>query len=776
MSSNNTAIKFTQRESRRFVHGKGRYIADIRLPGTAHVAFVRSEHPRGRIRAIRCESATRHPEVIAVITGNDFHAVIEPRSEFCFPNRRILPTREVHFQGQEVAAVLATTEEAAEAAAGLVEVEIERLPVAGDLEDAVRADAALVHPEFQSNILVEKVIESGDVAEAMTASVKRVRHTFRTARGIGNPIEGRGVLAAPDPTTSGLNVWISSQIPFLIREKLAQLIGLPPSLLQIIVPDIGGGFGTKNGLTPEEIIVAWLSLKYQMPCRWEETWEEALLTSSHGHEHRYDIEVGLNADGIITFVKAEIFVDMGAFSHWPWSAALEPIQAAGSLLGPYKVSNYYCRSLGVATNKAPIGPLRGVARPSATFAFERMVDKVAIALNEDPVSWRRRNMVQLDDFPYRSASKLVYDKGSYVEALDLLSESFEYCKLREEQKQARAQGRLLGIGIACSLELGGIGSSMPVAPGTGVRPGVEGVTVRIDTNGNVLVASGVPSMGQQPESMFVQLMQKELGVEAESVTVIRDHVAAASFSVGAFAGRGAVIVGGAAAEAAAMLREKLILIASHVLQVAPADLEIKSGIISSRSNYDKKLSIKQLSEIAHLNAHKLPKSIEPGLSVTCFFDPKNGVFANSAHGVLVEVDPELLLVKVLRYFAVVDCGERLNQTAVEGQILGGIVYGASIALAERILYDDDGCLLFPRHRTYPLLRASEIADVNLQFLRTPANSRTGAKPVGQSSTITAPAAIANAVADALVPLGIDVNALPITPDTLLVPPDAKARA
>jgi carbon-monoxide dehydrogenase large subunit len=359
----------------------------------------------------------------------------------------------------------------------------------------------------------------------------------------------------------------------------------------------------------------------------------------------------------------------------------------------------------------------------------------------------------------------VYGKGSYVEALDRLALLFEYQSRREEQRRVREQGRLLGIGLACSLELGGIGSAMPVAPGTGVRPGVEGVSVRIDQNGAVLIVSGVPSMGQQPESMLVRIIEKELGAAPAHVSLIHDDMGAASFSGGVFAGRGAVIAGGAAAQAAALLREKILRLAAHVMAVNVYELTIENSVVTAHGRDG--VSFKQLGEIAYLNAHLLPEGMEPGLAVTQFFDPKHGVFANSAHAALVEVDPELLTIKVLDYAVVTDCGERMNHDAVVGQILGGVVYGSSLALCERILYDQNGYLIYPRKTSYPLARATEIPDVKLDFLCTPAASRTGAKPVGQSATITTPAALANAVADALAPMGIAVNQLPITPDYLL---------
>ena len=753
------------REAWRLVRGKGQFIADVQVPNCAYVAFARSHHPHGRIRNIRCDAAVNNADVIAVVTGDDFKAVIDAPSEFRLPHRQVLPTTWVHFQGEAVAAVLAATPDAARVAAEQIEIDLELLPVAGDAVQAAAPDAARVHTDFPSNVVIEKIITSGDADTAIAQASIRVRHSFRVHRGIGNPIEGRGILAAPDFTTEALNVWINSQIPFLIKSKLASLIGLPEALINVTVPDIGGGFGTKNGLGPEEIVTAWMALKFQRACRWNETWEEALLASSHGHDHFYDIEIGLDGHGLIAGVRGEIYVDIGAYSHWPWSAALEPIQAMGSLLGPYRVKNYRCRALGVITHKAPIGPLRGVARPSATFAFERMADKAAAAAGQDPLQWRRRNVVQPDEFPYRSATKLVYKKGSYVEAIDRLAEILDYSALREEQAQARANGRLVGVGVACSLELGGIGSAMPVAPGTGVRPGVEGVTVRLDLNGGVLVASGVPSIGQQPESMFVRIMQKELGAAPEQVSFIHDHVAAASFSGGVFAGRGAVIIGGAAAEAAALLRDKILTIAAHVLSTSLGDLTIEESVV--RGSGARTLSFKNIAEIAYLNAHLLPPGLAPGLSVTQFFDPQFGVFANSAHGAVVEVDPDLFIVKIIRYAVVTDCGNRLNEEAVIGQILGGVAYGVSLALSERIIYDDRGYLIFPRNTSYPLARATEVPPVRLEFLSTPADSRTGAKPVGQSSTITTPAAIANAVADALQPLSIDVDTLPITPDALL---------
>ncbi len=768
MSGNrNIGGRLAEREAWRLVQGIGHFIADVVVPDLHHIAFVRSPYPYARIRSISVEAAQSSADVVGVVTGQMLgpSMVIRGKSEFLFPDRPVLPIDYVRFEGQAVAAVIAKSPHAARRATQMITVEYEPLSAVCDALAASRPDSAQVHPEFTSNVLITKLFNSGSVDSAFKESANTIRRQFRIARGIGQPVEGRGVLAKPDKSNGGLHLWLPSQIPYLVRGKLAELLGISETSIGMSLPDMGGGFGTKNGLGAEEAIVAWTALKYGKACRWLESQEEAILASSHGHDHHYDVEIAIDTAGKISAVVATILVDIGAYSHWPWTAALEPIQAAGSLLGPYKIQNYRCKVLGVTTHKAPIGPLRGVARPSATFVIERMMDEVAHSQSADPLQYRVGMVVQPEDFPYRSATKLVYQHGSYREALNRLAEIINYRNWRHEQQAARAVGRQIGIGFSCALELGGIGSAMPVAPGTDIRPGVEGVTVRMGLDGSVTVAASVPSIGQHPESMFVSIVQHELGVRPENVVVVRDDAAAASYSAGVFAGRGAVIVGGAVAEGTRALRSKILHISAHLLNVSVDNLRIEDGRVIAKTT-DASLSFEDVANVAYLNAHRLPPSTEPGLAAVRFLDPKFGVFANCAHAAIVEVDLELFTVKLLRYAAVTDCGNILNKTTVTGQVLGGIAYGIGLALAEQLIYDDAGFLVFPRQSYYPVCRATDLPNVTFDFLRTPADSPTGVKPVGQSSTIAAPAAIANAVADALRPFSVFVNQLPITPHSL----------
>ena len=707
------------------------------------------------------------PGVVDVITEESFAApmVIKGQSEFALPDRPVLATGVVRHEGEPVAAIVAADPYTAEAAARRVAVSYEPLAAAGDAIAASRPGAALVHPDFGTNVLIVKDFADGDVDAAFGDCALRLRRRFRVHRGIGEPIEGRGLTAVPDDETGGLGLWMCSQIPYLARSKLAELLDLSESQLRVTIPDIGGGFGTKNGLAPEEVVVAWAARALGRPCRWLESREESLLTSSHGHDHVYDVEIAANERGEPIAVSAEIYVDVGAYSHWPWTAALEPIQAGGMLLGPYKVPNYRCRAFGVVTNKAPAGPLRGVARPSATFAFERVLDDLAEATAADPLDLRRRTVVQPGDFPHRMSTKLVIQNGSFVECLDRVAELLDYQGWRQQQAEARKDGRYIGIGLACSIEIGGIGSAMPVSPGTDIRPGIEGVTVRIEPDGTVTVIAAVPSMGQNPESMFVSIMERGLGVPGEVVSVLRDNTAAGSYSMGVFAGRGAIIIGGAAAAAARQLRAKVLAIAAHVLSVPADQLVIDKGEVYARDG-DGRMSLTEVARIAYFNAHRLPPGEEPGLVTTRFVDPRFGVFANSAHGTVVEVDPELFTVKILRHAVVTDCGERINPSTVTAQVLGGVAYGIGLALTERLIYDADGRLVFPKDRPYALPQAVDVPDIAYDFICTPADSATGVKPVGQSSTIATPGAVANAVSDALRPLGVAVTELPITPESL----------
>lgn len=614
-------------------------------------------------------------------------------------------------------------------------------------------------------MLVHRTLTGGDIDGALARAAVRLRRTFRINRGIGRPIEGRGSLAAPDPVSGGLSLWSSSQIPDLVRTKLSEVLEIPEHQLRVRLLDIGGGFGTKNGLFPEEVVVAWAAKRLGRACRWLETEHEALLCSSHGHDHRYDIEIAATPDGRLEGVRVEILVDVGAYSHWPWTAALEPVMAAGLLPGPYKIPHYRAETFGVATNKPPVGPLRGVARPSTTFVLERMLEELAQAIGADPVRVRRQNLVESGDFPYRSATNVVYSDGSYVEALDLLHKHLEYDSWRSRQAEARPGEPYLGIGVACVLELGGIGSAMPVAPGAHLRPGIDGVSMRIEPTGVVTIVAAVPSIGQDPEGTFVQIVARKLGVRPDVVTLVREDASAAPYSMGVFAGRGATIIGSVVALAASHLRERVLSFAGHLLSTDVDRLQLVDGRIH-RDDRPTTLTLEEVAKTAYFGAHRRPPGAEPGLAVTKYYDPGFGVIANGAHGVVVEVDPELGTVRVLRYVAVTDCGEVLNTSMVEGQVLGSVAYGLGLVLHELLTYGSDGRIEIPGGTSYALPRAGDMPPIEMAFLRTPAGTPSGAKPVGQMGTIAAPAAVANAISDALRPLGIGIWELPVMPGAL----------
>ncbi len=756
-----------QREAWRFVQGRGNYVADVKLPGLRHVAFARSQQPHARILSIDASAAAALPGVVRVLTGADFERpiFIECASRYALPRRPVLPTDVARFEGEAVAAVVAVDAGTARDAARRVAVEYEPLPVVADAVRAAEPGSPRVHRDLPSNVVVLREYEEGQVDRAFQAAALTVKRSFRMNRGLGHPIEGRGLVAAPDPASDGLRLWHATQIPHMLRTELAKLLALPEHRIVVRLPDLGGGFGVKNGVEPEDVTVAWIAHRLGIPCRWLETLDEAVVSSTHGHDQRIDLECAVDAEGTITAVSGSILVDVGAYSQHPFTAAIEPMQGAGSLLGPYKVANYRCRAMAVLTNKATVGPLRGVARPSATFACERLIDETAAALGTDPLALRRRHVIQPADLPYRSATRLLYETGSFAEAFERLPVLLDYDRWRDEQARARADGRHIGIGIASALEFGGIGSKLPVAPGVSFRPGVEGVTIRVEPDGAVTVMAAIPSIGQNPESMIVEIVRRELGVRAADVSVVRDDPTSAPYSMGIFAGRGAAIVGSATAAAARSLRAKILSIAAH-LTSRPADaLGIDDGRIADGDGA--RMTLGELADVAYFHAHRLPEGVEPGLIVTQYHDPGFGVHSNSAHGVVVEVDPELFGVKLLRWAAVVDCGEILNETSLRGQLIGGVAYGTGIALTEQLLYDAEGYLVYPRGvHYYPMPRSVDAPEVAVELLRTPANTVAGAKPGGQIAVIAAPAAIGNAVADALRPFGIAVDELPMTPARL----------
>ena len=762
-----------RREDRRLLLGRGRFVADIALPRTLHVAFVRSPFAHARIAGIDVTAARAAPGVAAVVTAADLAGRVNPiRADARFPDFHssewpILAGDVVRYQGEPIAAVVATSPYLAEDAATLVDVDFDPLPVVVDAEAALAADAPLVHPEWGDNLFLRRSGTFGDVDRAFADADVVLRRAFRSQRYTGVPMETRGCLAQFDAGGGELTLWTTTQVPHLIRSGVAEALGFPEHRLRVVAPDVGGGFGIKGSLYPEEVLIPYLARLLDRPVRWIADRSEDFMASVHARGHVHTVELAARRDGTILGLKARIVVDNGAYSTWPWTASMEIGIAAGNIPGPYKIQHYQFEALSVCTNKMPIGAYRGVARPAACFSIERAIDDLARELDLDPLDVRQRNLI--DAYPYVTVTGLEIDSGSLLPAVHLAKQVLSYDDLRTQQAEARRQGRLVGIGIANYTEQTAHGLTEYARRLLPITLGFDSATVRMDPQGTVWIAAGIHSHGQGLETTLAQLAADELGVNIDDIQVVYGDTRVSPYGMGTFASRSAVIGGGAVIGAAGVIREKLERIAATLLECAPDDLERADGAFRVRGVPTSTVTIRECARVAYFRAELIP-DVGPGLEATVFFDnpPGTGAFSNGLHAAVVEVDPATGEIAIQRYLVIDDCGTVINPTIVHGQIVGGTVQGIGGALWEHLVYDDQGQLLAGTLLEYALPKAANSPPIEVVSLCTPSPvTPLGMKGVGEGGAIAPGACLANAVSDALAPLGVTVNATPLTPESIL---------
>ena len=760
-------------EDARLLQGQGRFVADLTLSRMLHVAFLRSPHAHARLVSVDTRPARTLPGVAACVTGDEIATHARPiRAESKMAGYHAtefppLARGKVRFVGEAVVAVLAESRYVAEDALEAVDVRYAALPVVATPETAMAGDAPLVHEAAGSNVLLSRAFVRGDADAAMAGAAVVVGDRFRFHRHAGVTMENRACLADWNTGAGELTLWSSTQVPGLLREALAELLDLPAHRLRVVAPDVGGGFGVKSALYPEEVAVCALARLTGRPVKWVGDRREDLLTSTQAWDETIDAELAVDADGTIHALRARVVADVGAYSIHPWTASIEVVQVISFLPGPYRVPHYRGEAWGVATNKAPMGPYRGVGRPVSTFVTEALVDRAARRLGMDPVALRLRNLIRPDELPYRSPSGVVWDSGSFVESLERARDVVAYEHVRAAQRDPRRAGRYVGVGVACYVELTGVGSAIPASPGAAINTGTEGATVRVDPSGTVTASFGLACQGQGHETTLAQVVAAELGARLEDVRVVSGDTAAGPAGTGTYASRSAVIGGGAAILAARALREKSLAIGAHLLEVSADDLTLADGRATVRGAPDRALSLREIARAAYAGAKRLPAGMEPGLEATRFYDPYFGTASNATHIAVVEVDPETCGVVVRRFVVVEDCGRIINPLIVEGQAIGGVAQGVGAALLEEIVYDGDGQLLTGSLMDYLVPTAAELPPVEVVHLERPSPTTLGGfKGVGEGGTIGAPAAVANAIADALKPLGIELSELPVTPDRL----------
>jgi carbon-monoxide dehydrogenase large subunit len=767
----NVGAPIKRTEDPRLLTGNGEYTADRKPDRALHLAFLRSGQPHARIERIDTAAALAAPGVVAVFTAEDIAGDFRPVIPFSrmanYYATPIVPlaSRKVRYVGEPVVAVVATSRYLAEDALEFIEVDYETLGAISRAELAVADDAPILHEEAGTNVLIAREFKKGDVAADLNAAAVRVGGRFEMTRKAPLAMEPRSYAAEYEKRRDAITLYTSSNIPGIVRDAISESLGLPGHRLRVVAPDVGGSFGSKGSLYPEELLICIAARKLRRSVKWTADRLEDVSSSSQAFGEIVDAEMGFDAEGIATSLQADVIGDVGAYSIYPWTCGLEPVQVVSFLPGPYKIRSYRGAVRGVATCKPPTGPYRGVGRPISTFVAERLMDLGAKALGIDPLEIRRRNLVRAEEFPYRIASGIIWDRTGFIECLDAAAKAAGYEQLRKEQAEARKQGRLFGVGIASYAELTGIGSRIAVAPGMPINTGSETAKITIDSTGAITAAFGVASHGQGLETTLAQIVADDLGARFEDVRVIQGDSDEVPMSTGTYASRSAVLGGGAAKHASMILQEKIKRVASHLLEANAADIDVTEGKATVLGT-DRTVNFKQIAKAVYADMKTLPVEAREELSATYTYDPINGTTAAATHIAAVEVDPVTCFVRILKFVVAEDCGRIINPMIVDGQVHGGVAQGIGAALLEELIYDEDGQLLTASLVDYMIPSAPDIPLMDVVHIESESAVAGGFRGMGEGGTIGAPAAIANAIADALSPLDIDVSILPMTPERI----------
>lgn len=759
-------------EDPRLLTGSGRYVDDMVPPGVLHLALLRSDQPHARIRSIDAAAAFSVPGVVAIFDAEDLAGDFQPAvpisrmAGYYATPIRPLASGKVRYVGEPVVAVLAESRYAAEDALGAIAVAYEPLPFAIRQEDAVQQDAPLLHEEAGSNVIISRTFGRGDVDAVLASAPVVVKGRFRMTRKTPMPMEGRAYLAEWDRRRQALTLHSTTNIPGIIRDVLATCLDLPGNRMRVVALDVGGSFGGKGSLNHEEMLVSILARKLERPVKFTADRMEDLTAMSQAFDERIEAELAVDADGRLLGLKADVIGDIGAYSIYPWTGALEPVQVVSFLPGPYRMEHYQGRVRGVLTPKPPTGPYRGVGRPSSTFAMERLMDMAARRLGMDPAEIRRRNLVRSEEFPYRTGSGIIWDRSAFQECLEGVCALVDYPALIQTRDAARAEGRWVGIGLASYAELTGIGSRIAVAPGMPINTGTETSSIRIDATGAVTAAFGVSSHGQGLETTLAQVVADELGCRMEDVEIQHGDSALVPMGSGTYASRSAVLGGGAAIKAARVVKAKALKAAAYLLDVPMDDLEAQEGVIRARSS-NATMTFKELAHAVYAQMGRIPHDVREDLAASETYDPYLGTACSSSHLAMVEVDPGTLGVTILRFAVAEDCGRIINPMIVDGQVHGAVAQGIGAALLEEVVHDGDGQLLTASLADYLVPLATTVPDIEILHVEAELPATLGGfRGMGEGGTIGAPAAIANAVSDALSHLGIEIDTLPVTPDRL----------
>ncbi|HEV2550881.1 MAG TPA: xanthine dehydrogenase family protein molybdopterin-binding subunit [Stellaceae bacterium] len=755
-------------EDRRLLDGGGEYLADLRVPGTVEVAFLRSPVAHARLKGVDIPTQFRNSVFLAEDIGFTKPIVAATAAPgFQSSEYPALAREKLRFVGEMIAMCIAPTRAEAEDIAQACTLDLDELPAVWDIDVALAADAPRIHEGWRDNVFLRSAITAGDLAGIKANAPVVVQKTLRMGRHAGVSLETRGVLAHYDRRLGELVVYSSTQFPHVIRTVLAQSLGIAESRLRVVAPDVGGGFGIKGNFHPEELAVAALAMKLGCPVRWIEDRREHLVASPHAREHRYRITAYADRSGRIRGLEAEVVVDAGAYSVWPWTAAMEAGMSAGIMTGPYDIPVYHGRAVTVCTNKSPLGPYRGVGRSGACFALETMIDAIARAVGRNPEDVRLENMVPPSAMPYRSATGKFYDSGDYPECARRALAAIDPAAVRARQARGEPDGRLIGFGMASYTEQSAHGTAEWVARGMPVVFGYEPALARFTPDGKLILFVGIQNHGQGLETTLAQVAHQELGIAVADIVVRHGDSSVSPYGMGTFASRSMTMAGGAVSRACAMLAEKVKRIGAHLLQ-APIDaVTLAGGQVAFGSQ---SVGFAAIAEAAYRHPERLPSGEEPGLEANAVYEPQcsTGAFSYATHACTVAVDPGTGMVELLDYVVCHDCGTMVNPMIVEAQVVGGVVQGLGTALYEEIPYDENGQPLASTFLDYLIPGAPEAPDVRVLHMETPSpHTRFGIKGMGEGGAIAPPAAVVNAVNDALRPLGAEVTETPITPERVL---------
>lgn len=762
--------RLPRKEDERFLRGKGQYVANLRLVDMLEVAFVRSQVAHARVTGVRKPAG--HEDAVFTMADLDGVRPIVANSGLAgfrasaqFP----LAQDKVRHVGEAIAMCVAATRAEAEDIAELVEVDLDYLPALSDMHAAMATDAVRVHEHWDRNVFLETRV-GGALDEIRSRAAIVVRRHVRTARQCMAPIEGRGVVAFYDTRLEQLTLYSATQMPHINRAGLAECLGLDQGRIRVIAPDVGGGFGYKGILLPEEVCLGWLAMRLGRPVRWIEDRFEHLTGNANCREHDYDITAYADADGRLLAIDCDAVVDAGAYSSYPFSACLESAQVGSILPGPYVMEGFRCRTRSAATNKPPILPYRGVARTGVCFALEVVLDAIAREAGKEPWEVRLSSLVRPEHMPYVNITGKHFDSGDYPACVRRAVEALDVAAWRARQARGEPDGRRVGIGLAVFCEQAAHGTSVYYGWGIPMVPGHEQCAARLSPDGVLELRIGAHSHGQGLETTLAQVAHEVLGVDPARVRLVHGDTALTPYSTGTWGSRCMVMSGGAVATACTTLKARVVHIAAHLLEAAPDDLVVDDGVVRVAGT-DRRLTLEEVAHAWYREPQRMPDDVDPGgLEVTAGYKAASdtGTFSYACHACAVAVDPELGTVEILDYVVVEDGGRLVNPMIVDGQVLGGAAQGIGTALYEEMPFDADAQPLASTLADYTLPGATEVPAIRIEHMETPSPLTVfGQKGIGEGGAIAPPAAIANAVNDALRDLGVEITECPITPRRLL---------